>query len=160
MGKSLFDSVFKANLDLEGPASTFPRFALVGRIRACELISADFRIGQSLCCRLALPQSPLELGLIVERRLITFIVASSAFFFVYITLRSRFAVPPVNQDPVVAGVPADDPQGPIEPNAPVGKADDGGDGTTPPETSAAEMKRCLVEGEERSVVLLQLLVVA
>ena len=113
----------------------------MGRIRACELIFADCGIGQSLRCRLALLQSPLELGLIVERRLITFIVASSVFFFVYITLRSRFAVPPVNQDPVVAEVPAEDPQAAAEPNASVGKTNGGDDVTTPPETVAAEVKR-------------------
>jgi len=60
---------------------------------------------------LSCPKSPLELGLIVERRLLTFIVASTAFFLVYITLRSRFAPPQENQDPVVAEAPAVDQAG-------------------------------------------------
>ncbi|OUX51166.1 MAG: preprotein translocase YidC [Rhodopirellula sp. TMED283] len=49
----------------------------------------------------------------MERRLITFIVASSVFFFAYITLRSWLGVPPVKPDPVIAEVPADDLQAPV-----------------------------------------------
>ena len=44
----------------------------------------------------------------MERRLITFIIASSVFFFAYITLRSWLVVPPEKPDPVMAGVPAED----------------------------------------------------
>lgn len=68
----------------------------------------------------------------MERRLITFIVASSVFFFVYITLRSRFAVPPGNQDPAVAEVPVDGAQagteGGANPNDP--EPADGASGTS------------------------------
>lgn len=44
----------------------------------------------------------------MERRLITFIVASSVFFFIYITLRSQFGPPPVNPVPAVGQASADD----------------------------------------------------
>ena len=44
----------------------------------------------------------------MERRLLTFIVASTAFFFVYITLRAKFGPPQEKQNPAVAEVPADD----------------------------------------------------
>ena len=44
----------------------------------------------------------------MERRLVTFILASSVFFFAYITLRSWLGVPPVKPDPAVAAVPKED----------------------------------------------------
>lgn len=43
----------------------------------------------------------------MERRLLTFVVASTAFFFVYITLRAKFGPPQEKPDPV-AEVPAED----------------------------------------------------
>ena len=49
----------------------------------------------------------------MERRLLTFIIASSVFFFAYITLRSWLGVPPVKPDPAIAEVPAEDPQAPV-----------------------------------------------
>ena len=49
----------------------------------------------------------------MERRLLTFIIASSVFFFAYITLRSWLGVPPVKPDPAIAEVPAEDPQASI-----------------------------------------------
>ena len=85
----------------------------------------------------------------MERRLITFIVASSVFFFVYITLRSRFGAPPVNPDPAVVEVPADDSQtpavdgqgqNPVLPD-PTGKQEPADDGTAATDTVAAEIKR-------------------
>ena len=85
----------------------------------------------------------------MERRLITFIVASSVFFFVYITLRSRFGAPPVNPDPAVAEAPADDSQTPAVDGqgkkpalpGPTVKQEPADDGTAATDTAAAEIKR-------------------
>ena len=72
----------------------------------------------------------------MERRLITFIVASSVFFFAYITLRSWLGVPPVKPDPAVAAVPAEDLQvppvggaNPVSPDSQKGDQQTGDDAT-------------------------------
>ncbi len=86
----------------------------------------------------------LELGLIVERRLVTFILASSVFFFAYITLRSWLGVAPVKPDPVVAEVPAEDLQTPVVDGAnPVSPDSQAGDQQTGDDATAAtpEIKR-------------------
>ena len=90
----------------------------------------------------------------MERRLITFIVASSVFFFAYITLRSWLGVQPVKPDPAVAAVPAEDLQvppvggaNPVSPDSQKGDQQTGDDATAvTPEIKRPENTEWLTVG--------------